>query len=71
MFYLREENPGTHSQKNFSYLRTDSSLSSSFYLFLKYVFSCFRESCGEGSVKILEDRLKSMGFQYSCINDHL
>uniref|UniRef100_A0A8C0WAF5 ADP-ribosyl cyclase/cyclic ADP-ribose hydrolase n=1 Tax=Castor canadensis TaxID=51338 RepID=A0A8C0WAF5_CASCN len=29
------------------------------------------ESCGEGSVKILEDRLKSMGFQYSCINDHL
>ncbi|XP_038335642.1 protein FAM200B isoform X6 [Canis lupus familiaris] len=29
------------------------------------------ESCGEGSVKILEERLKQMGFQYSCINDHL
>ncbi|XP_049742423.1 ADP-ribosyl cyclase/cyclic ADP-ribose hydrolase 2 isoform X2 [Elephas maximus indicus] len=29
------------------------------------------ESCGEGSVKILEERLKEMGFQYSCINDHL
>uniref|UniRef100_G1PDE7 ADP-ribosyl cyclase/cyclic ADP-ribose hydrolase n=2 Tax=Myotis lucifugus TaxID=59463 RepID=G1PDE7_MYOLU len=29
------------------------------------------ESCGEGSVKILEDRLKGMGFQYSCTNDYL
>ncbi|XP_066240926.1 ADP-ribosyl cyclase/cyclic ADP-ribose hydrolase 2 [Saccopteryx leptura] len=29
------------------------------------------ESCGEGSVKILEERLKTMGFQYTCINDHL
>ncbi|XP_036982867.2 ADP-ribosyl cyclase/cyclic ADP-ribose hydrolase 2 [Artibeus jamaicensis] len=29
------------------------------------------ESCGKGSVKILEERLKDMGFQYSCINDHL
>ncbi|XP_032189784.1 ADP-ribosyl cyclase/cyclic ADP-ribose hydrolase 2 isoform X2 [Mustela erminea] len=29
------------------------------------------ESCGEGTVKILEERLKKMGFQYSCINDHL
>lgn len=29
------------------------------------------ESCGEGSVKILEKRLKDMGFQYSCINDYL
>ncbi|KAM9237272.1 ADP-ribosyl cyclase/cyclic ADP-ribose hydrolase 2 [Dugong dugon] len=29
------------------------------------------ESCGEGSVKILEERLKEMGFQYSCINDYL
>ncbi|KAG8505863.1 ADP-ribosyl cyclase/cyclic ADP-ribose hydrolase 2 [Galemys pyrenaicus] len=29
------------------------------------------ESCGEGSVKTLEDRLKGMGFQYSCINDYL
>ncbi|XP_045690429.1 ADP-ribosyl cyclase/cyclic ADP-ribose hydrolase 2 [Phyllostomus hastatus] len=29
------------------------------------------ESCGKGSVKILEERLKEMGFQYSCINDHL
>ncbi|KAK1346041.1 hypothetical protein QTO34_008510 [Cnephaeus nilssonii] len=29
------------------------------------------ESCGEGSVKILEDRLKGMGFQYSCTNNHL
>ncbi|KAM5271700.1 ADP-ribosyl cyclase/cyclic ADP-ribose hydrolase 2 [Ctenodactylus gundi] len=29
------------------------------------------ESCGEGSVKILEDRLEAMGFQHSCINDHL
>ncbi|XP_008065106.1 ADP-ribosyl cyclase/cyclic ADP-ribose hydrolase 2 [Carlito syrichta] len=29
------------------------------------------ESCGEGSVKILEERLEKMGFQYSCINDHL
>ncbi|KAJ8790051.1 hypothetical protein J1605_004803 [Eschrichtius robustus] len=28
------------------------------------------ESCGEGSVKILEERLKKMGFQYSCINDY-
>ncbi|KAM4855014.1 ADP-ribosyl cyclase/cyclic ADP-ribose hydrolase 2 isoform 1-T1 [Thomomys bottae] len=31
----------------------------------------YMESCGEGSVKILEDRLKTMGFKYSCINDHL
>lgn len=29
------------------------------------------ESCGEGSVKILEERLKEMGFQHSCIDDHL
>ncbi|XP_015993902.1 ADP-ribosyl cyclase/cyclic ADP-ribose hydrolase 2 isoform X2 [Rousettus aegyptiacus] len=29
------------------------------------------ESCGEGTVKILEERLKEMGFQYSCINDYL
>ncbi|KAK2490629.1 hypothetical protein MC885_018050 [Smutsia gigantea] len=29
------------------------------------------ESCGEGSVKILEDRLEEMGFQHSCINDYL
>ncbi|MBZ3882567.1 ADP-ribosyl cyclase/cyclic ADP-ribose hydrolase 2 [Sciurus carolinensis] len=29
------------------------------------------ESCGEGSVKILEERLEAMGFQYSCINDYL
>ena len=30
------------------------------------------ESCGEGCVKILEERLKEMGFRYSCINsDHL
>ncbi|XP_054437808.1 ADP-ribosyl cyclase/cyclic ADP-ribose hydrolase 2 [Pteronotus mesoamericanus] len=29
------------------------------------------ESCGEGSVRILEERLKKMGFQYSCINDYL
>uniref|UniRef100_A0A8C5KYW9 ADP-ribosyl cyclase/cyclic ADP-ribose hydrolase n=1 Tax=Jaculus jaculus TaxID=51337 RepID=A0A8C5KYW9_JACJA len=29
------------------------------------------ESCGEGSVKILEDRLEAMGFQYSCINNYL
>ncbi|XP_045330443.1 ADP-ribosyl cyclase/cyclic ADP-ribose hydrolase 2 isoform X3 [Leopardus geoffroyi] len=29
------------------------------------------ESCGEGSVKILEERLEKMGFQYRCINDHL
>ncbi|XP_033266585.1 ADP-ribosyl cyclase/cyclic ADP-ribose hydrolase 2 isoform X12 [Orcinus orca] len=29
-----------------------------------------RESCGEGSVKILEERLEKMGFQYSCINDY-
>nr|XP_030720122.1 ADP-ribosyl cyclase/cyclic ADP-ribose hydrolase 2 isoform X5 [Globicephala melas] len=28
------------------------------------------ESCGEGSVKILEERLEKMGFQYSCINDY-
>ncbi|XP_063085953.1 ADP-ribosyl cyclase/cyclic ADP-ribose hydrolase 2-like isoform X2 [Cavia porcellus] len=28
------------------------------------------ESCGEGSVKILEERLKAMGFQYRCVNDH-
>ncbi|XP_034527981.1 ADP-ribosyl cyclase/cyclic ADP-ribose hydrolase 2 isoform X1 [Ailuropoda melanoleuca] len=28
------------------------------------------DSCGEGSVKTLEDRLRKMGFQYSCINDH-
>ncbi|XP_007167413.2 ADP-ribosyl cyclase/cyclic ADP-ribose hydrolase 2 [Balaenoptera acutorostrata] len=28
------------------------------------------ESCGEGSVKILEERLQKMGFQYSCINDY-
>ncbi|XP_075400627.1 ADP-ribosyl cyclase/cyclic ADP-ribose hydrolase 2-like isoform X2 [Tenrec ecaudatus] len=29
------------------------------------------ESCGEGTVKILENRLKDMGFQFSCINDYL
>ncbi|XP_037685356.1 ADP-ribosyl cyclase/cyclic ADP-ribose hydrolase 2 isoform X2 [Choloepus didactylus] len=29
------------------------------------------ESCGEGSVKILEERLKKIGFKYSCINDYL
>lgn len=28
------------------------------------------ESCGEGSVKILEDRLEALGFQHSCINDY-
>lgn len=28
------------------------------------------ESCGEGSVKILQDRLEKMGFQYSCIDDY-
>ncbi|KAF4013169.1 hypothetical protein G4228_004554 [Cervus hanglu yarkandensis] len=28
------------------------------------------ESCGEGSVKLLEERLDKMGFQYSCINDY-
>lgn len=28
------------------------------------------ESCGEGSVKILEERLEKMGFQYSCIDDY-
>ncbi|XP_076992560.1 ADP-ribosyl cyclase/cyclic ADP-ribose hydrolase 2 isoform X2 [Tamandua tetradactyla] len=28
------------------------------------------ESCGEGSVKILEERLEKIGFQYSCINDY-
>ncbi|XP_029416367.1 ADP-ribosyl cyclase/cyclic ADP-ribose hydrolase 2 isoform X2 [Nannospalax galili] len=29
------------------------------------------ESCGEGSVKILEDRLEALGFQHSCIDDYL
>ncbi|XP_003258551.1 ADP-ribosyl cyclase/cyclic ADP-ribose hydrolase 2 isoform X2 [Nomascus leucogenys] len=28
------------------------------------------ESCGEGSMKVLEKRLKDMGFQYSCVNDY-
>ncbi|PNI76075.1 BST1 isoform 1, partial [Pan troglodytes] len=28
------------------------------------------ESCREGSMKVLEKRLKDMGFQYSCINDY-
>ncbi|XP_040093490.1 ADP-ribosyl cyclase/cyclic ADP-ribose hydrolase 2 isoform X2 [Oryx dammah] len=28
------------------------------------------ESCGEGSVKLLEERLDKMGFQYSCIDDY-
>ncbi|XP_057561840.1 ADP-ribosyl cyclase/cyclic ADP-ribose hydrolase 2 [Hippopotamus amphibius kiboko] len=28
------------------------------------------ESCGEGSVKVLEERLEKMGFQYSCVNDY-
>ncbi|XP_074085857.1 ADP-ribosyl cyclase/cyclic ADP-ribose hydrolase 2 isoform X2 [Macrotis lagotis] len=28
------------------------------------------ESCGKGSVKILENRLKSMQFKYECINDY-
>ncbi|XP_036056997.1 ADP-ribosyl cyclase/cyclic ADP-ribose hydrolase 2 isoform X2 [Onychomys torridus] len=28
------------------------------------------ESCGEGSVKILEDRLEALGFQHSCIDDY-
>nr|XP_040148574.1 ADP-ribosyl cyclase/cyclic ADP-ribose hydrolase 2 isoform X1 [Ictidomys tridecemlineatus] len=29
------------------------------------------ESCGEGSVKILEERLQSMGFRSSCLDDYL
>nr|XP_020735488.1 ADP-ribosyl cyclase/cyclic ADP-ribose hydrolase 2 [Odocoileus virginianus texanus] len=29
------------------------------------------ESCGEGSVKLLEERLGKLGFQYSCIDDYL
>lgn len=29
------------------------------------------ESCGEGSVKILQERLEGMGFQYSCIDDYV
>uniref|UniRef100_H0X8A3 ADP-ribosyl cyclase/cyclic ADP-ribose hydrolase n=1 Tax=Otolemur garnettii TaxID=30611 RepID=H0X8A3_OTOGA len=29
------------------------------------------ESCGEGTVKILEERLEQMGFRYTCTNDHL
>ncbi|XP_075799154.1 ADP-ribosyl cyclase/cyclic ADP-ribose hydrolase 2 isoform X1 [Microtus pennsylvanicus] len=28
------------------------------------------ESCGEGSVKILEDRLETLGFQHNCIDDY-
>ncbi|KAM7326258.1 hypothetical protein ACRRTK_014736 [Alexandromys fortis] len=28
------------------------------------------ESCGEGSVKILEDRLEALGFQHNCIDDY-
>lgn len=28
------------------------------------------ESCGEGSVKILEDRLEALGFQHSCTDDY-
>nr|XP_042107027.1 ADP-ribosyl cyclase/cyclic ADP-ribose hydrolase 2-like [Ovis aries] len=28
------------------------------------------ESCGEGSVKLLEERLDKMGFQYSCTDDY-
>lgn len=28
------------------------------------------ESCGEGTMKVLEKRLKDMGFQYSCITDY-
>uniref|UniRef100_F6ZFG5 ADP-ribosyl cyclase/cyclic ADP-ribose hydrolase n=1 Tax=Monodelphis domestica TaxID=13616 RepID=F6ZFG5_MONDO len=28
------------------------------------------ESCGEGSMKILENRLKEMEFKYECINDY-
>ncbi|XP_074085856.1 ADP-ribosyl cyclase/cyclic ADP-ribose hydrolase 2 isoform X1 [Macrotis lagotis] len=30
----------------------------------------YLESCGKGSVKILENRLKSMQFKYECINDY-
>ncbi|XP_020848593.1 ADP-ribosyl cyclase/cyclic ADP-ribose hydrolase 2 isoform X1 [Phascolarctos cinereus] len=30
----------------------------------------YLESCGEGSVKILERRLKNMEFKYECINDY-
>uniref|UniRef100_A0A6I8NLJ3 ADP-ribosyl cyclase/cyclic ADP-ribose hydrolase n=1 Tax=Ornithorhynchus anatinus TaxID=9258 RepID=A0A6I8NLJ3_ORNAN len=30
----------------------------------------YLESCGKGTVKTLEDRLKGMGFKYSCINNH-
>ncbi|KAF7467461.1 ADP-ribosyl cyclase/cyclic ADP-ribose hydrolase 2 isoform X3 [Marmota monax] len=29
------------------------------------------ESCGEGSVKILEERLQAMGFRSSCVDDYL
>ncbi|XP_055963281.1 ADP-ribosyl cyclase/cyclic ADP-ribose hydrolase 2 [Sorex fumeus] len=29
------------------------------------------ESCGEGSLRILQERLEGMGFRYSCINDHV
>lgn len=28
------------------------------------------ESCGEGSLRILQERLEGLGFQYSCIDDH-
>nr|KAF6391386.1 bone marrow stromal cell antigen 1 [Pipistrellus kuhlii] len=31
----------------------------------------YLESCGEGTVKIMEDKLKEMGLQYSCTNDYL
>ena len=39
-------------------------------LFEKCIGLCFRESCGEGSVKILEDRLEALGFQHNCIDDY-
>ena len=69
--FLREENNrgGPWSLEILIRLETASFFLLEFYLY--YMFFYFRESCGEGSVKILEERLKQMGFQYSCINDHL
>lgn len=72
MLFQRGEYPRrTWSKEVLISPETTSSFLFSFCLIFIFLFLCFRESCGEGSVKVLEERLEEMGFQYSCINDYV
>lgn len=71
LFLGPETFPASSSEKRLPQERVVKINSNPSSYFSRYVFVCFRESCGEGTVKILEERLKEMGFQYSCINDYL